>query len=90
MTTAAFKPALGADMTLPPPVRDVEQGKRVLDEYGFCVHENFLSPELLKALKERLVEQAELECEQGVALLLVRRSGEWRAARLAGCVVPDQ
>jgi len=77
MATTAFKPAPAADMTLPPPVRTVEEGKRVLDEYGFCVHENFLSPELLKALKERLVEQAELECEQGVALL----SGQSRGGK---------
>jgi hypothetical protein len=66
------------DMNLPAPTRDVEQGKRDMDEYGLCVHEAFVSGDQLKALKDRLIEQAELECEQGVALL----SGQSRGARL--------
>jgi hypothetical protein len=56
-------------LQLPPMARDLEQGKRILDEYGLCVHEGFLSPEQVKALKDRMIEQAELECEYGVALL---------------------
>lgn len=77
MITEELKSAAASSMALPPPVRDVEEGKRLLDEYGFCVHEGFLSPEQVKALKERLVEQAEMECEQGVALL----SGQSRGGK---------
>ena len=65
------------DMKLPAPTRDVEQGKRDMDEYGLCVHEAFVGADQLKALRERLVEQAELECEQGVALL----SGQSRGGK---------
>jgi ectoine hydroxylase-related dioxygenase (phytanoyl-CoA dioxygenase family) len=64
-------------MQLPRSTRDVEQGKRDLDEYGLCVHEAFVSGDQLKALQDRLIEQAELECEQGVALL----SGQSRGGK---------
>src|SRR5436309_53097 len=64
-------------LKLPPPTRDVEQGKRDMDEYGLCVHEGFVDGDQLKALRERLVEQAELECEHGVALL----SGQSRGGK---------
>jgi ectoine hydroxylase-related dioxygenase (phytanoyl-CoA dioxygenase family) len=64
-------------MKLPAPTRDVEQGKRDLDEYGLAVHEGFVEGEQLKALRDRLVEQAELECEYGVALL----SGQSRGGK---------
>lgn len=77
MSAAQFKPTPASSLELPPPTRDVEEGKRLLDEYGLCVHEGFLSPEQVKRLKDRLVEQAELECEQGVALL----SGQSRGGK---------
>jgi len=64
-------------LKLPPPTRDAAQGKRDLDEYGLCVHEGFIDGEQLKAIRERLVEQAELECEYGVALL----SGQSRGGK---------
>src|SRR5438552_4761466 len=64
-------------LQLPPPTRNVEEGKRILDEYGLCLHEAFLTPEQLARLKERMVEQAELECEDGVGLL----SGQSRGAK---------
>jgi ectoine hydroxylase-related dioxygenase (phytanoyl-CoA dioxygenase family) len=66
-----------SNLKLPPPTRDVEQGKRDMDEYGLCVHEAFVEGEQLKALRERLIEQAELECEYGVALL----SGQSRGGK---------
>lgn len=68
---------MSVHMKLPPPTRDVEQGRRDLDEYGLCVHEGFVEGEALKALRERLVEQAEMECEYGVALL----SGQSRGGK---------
>ena len=68
---------MSGTLTLPRPTRDVEQGRRDLDEYGLCVHEAFVEGDQLKALRERLVEQAELECEFGVALL----SGQSRGGK---------
>jgi ectoine hydroxylase-related dioxygenase (phytanoyl-CoA dioxygenase family) len=68
---------MSVPMRLPRPTSDVEQGKRDLDEYGLCVHEGFVEGEQLKALRERLIEQAELECEYGVALL----SGQSRGGK---------
>ena len=64
-------------LRLPPLTRDVEEGKRHMDDYGLCVHEAFVGGDELKALRERLVEQAELECEYGVALL----SGQSRGGK---------
>lgn len=73
----ALRKNVDSPMQLPAPTRDVEQGKRDLDEYGLCVHEAFVSGDPLKALQDRLIEQAELECEQGVALL----SGQSRGGK---------
>ena len=76
MSTAQPRTA-APSMSLPPPTRDVEQGKRDLDTHGLCVHEGFVGPEQLARLKARMVEQAELECEFGVALL----SGQSRGGK---------
>jgi ectoine hydroxylase-related dioxygenase (phytanoyl-CoA dioxygenase family) len=68
---------MSSHLKLPAPTRDVEQGKRDLDEYGLCVHEAFVDGPTLQALRDRMVEQAELECEYGVALL----SGQSRGGK---------
>ena len=68
---------MSSPMKLPAPTRSLEQGLRDLDEYGLCVHQAFVEGEQLKALRARLVEQAELECEYGVALL----SGQSRGGK---------
>jgi ectoine hydroxylase-related dioxygenase (phytanoyl-CoA dioxygenase family) len=68
---------LERSLKLPPPTRDVEEGKRHMDDYGLCVHEAFVEGAQLAALRERLIEQAELECEHGVALL----SGQSRGGK---------
>ena len=68
---------MSSPLKLPRPTRDVEQGKRDMDEYGLCVHEAFVEGDQLNALRERLVEQADLECEYGVALL----SGQSRGGK---------
>jgi ectoine hydroxylase-related dioxygenase (phytanoyl-CoA dioxygenase family) len=68
---------MSSPLKLPKATRDVEQGKRDLDEYGLCVHEGFVEGDMLKALRERMVEQAEMECEHGVALL----SGQSRGGK---------
>ena len=48
---------------------DFEQGCRNLEQYGYTIHENFLSAEDLGSITARLEEQAEMEREQGVATL---------------------
>ncbi|WP_311269590.1 phytanoyl-CoA dioxygenase family protein [Sphingobium sp. WCS2017Hpa-17] len=52
---------------LPQPSSDVEINKRNLDEFGYAIHADLLSLDQVAALKDRLVEQSELECEEGVA-----------------------
>lgn len=47
--------------------RSFEEGRRNLDEMGVTIHEGFLPPKTLKALQERLAEQAAMEREEGVA-----------------------
>jgi hypothetical protein len=50
-----------------PRAQSLEDGKRNLDEFGVTIHEGFLAPDVLTALQDRFIEQAELEREQGVA-----------------------
>jgi len=66
-------------LKLPALTSDLEQGKRDMDEYGLCVHRDFITPDEVQRLKDRLIEQAEQECEYGVALLSGsgRSSGTW-------------
>jgi hypothetical protein len=64
MTSSKFKP-----LPVPDAVDNVEDGKRCLDEYGMFLHRNVLSPDEVAQLADRLVEQAELEREQDVALI---------------------
>ena len=68
-----------SSMKLPALTSDAQQGMRDMDEYGLCVHRDFITPDEVKRLKDRLVEQAEQECEHGVALLSgsSRSSGTW-------------
>ncbi|MFD2469073.1 phytanoyl-CoA dioxygenase family protein [Amycolatopsis silviterrae] len=47
----------------------VSEGIQNLDQYGYTVHENFLPTAEVQTLRSRLVEQAEQECEAGVATL---------------------
>jgi hypothetical protein len=52
---------------LPDPVDNVADGLRNLAEYGFNIHRNYASPDMVARLKERVLEQAEMERELGVA-----------------------
>jgi len=54
-------------LSLPQPTRDPAQILSDLRKTGIAFHQNFLSPEQTAALRERVLEQAELEIEQGVA-----------------------
>lgn len=51
----------------PKPTNDFEQGRRNLDQFGYTVHSDMLSKDEVALLRDRLIEQAEMECEQGVA-----------------------
>jgi ectoine hydroxylase-related dioxygenase (phytanoyl-CoA dioxygenase family) len=62
-------PAATDELTMPAPVTDVHTGKATLDEYGLVVHKNALTPEQVDALQARLVEQADLERKNDVALI---------------------
>jgi hypothetical protein len=44
-----------------PRARTLEDGARNLDELGVTIHEGFLAPDMLHALQDRFIEQAELE-----------------------------
>lgn len=50
-----------------PKTQTLEEGKRNLDKLGVTIHEGFLDFDTLTALQDRLIEQAEMEREQGVA-----------------------
>jgi ectoine hydroxylase-related dioxygenase (phytanoyl-CoA dioxygenase family) len=52
---------------LPQPTQSTEEIKRDLDQYGYAIHDALLSRDEVNCLRDRLEEQAELECEQGVA-----------------------
>lgn len=52
-----------------PRTTDVAEGIRNIREFGYTVHENFLSAELRDALWHRLDEQAEMERRRGLAEL---------------------
>ena len=51
----------------PPPTKDIEQAKLDLSKYGFCLIPEVLNSEEIKLAKERLLEQAEAEEEQGLS-----------------------
>jgi hypothetical protein len=53
---------------LPRPTTDLEMAKAHLDEFGYCLIAEALSPEMIAALRTRLLEQAEAELQQGVAI----------------------
>jgi hypothetical protein len=52
---------------LPIPTNDLDEGKRNLDQFGYTIHEDLLFTQQLELIRARLLEQAELECEEGVA-----------------------
>ena len=52
----------------PRPTTDLGMAKAHLDEFGYCLIAEALSPELNAALRTRLLEQAEAELQRGVAI----------------------
>lgn len=54
-------------LPLPIPTNDLEEGKCNLAQFGYTIHQDLLSTQRLELIHARLLEQAELECEEGVA-----------------------
>ena len=54
---------------LPEPTTDVEQIKEDISSCGFAIVKDILTPAEVREARERLVEQARLEGEKGIALL---------------------
>ena len=52
---------------LPQPTTDLNLAKAHLDEFGYCLLANALTPKQVEALRTRLVEQAAAEKQQGLA-----------------------
>ena len=52
---------------LPQPTTDLNLAKVHLDEFGYCLLANALTPKQVEALRTRLVEQAAAEKQQGLA-----------------------
>ena len=52
---------------LPQPTTDLTLAKAHLDEFGYCLLANALTPKQVEALRTRLVEQAAAEKQQGLA-----------------------
>ena len=52
---------------LPQPTTDLNLAKTHLDEFGYCLLANALTPKQVEALRTRLVEQAAAEKQQGLA-----------------------
>jgi hypothetical protein len=61
---------------LPFPTTDENLQRRHLDEFGYCFIRDALTPDEVKAARDRLIEQAELERERGLAWLK-DKSGSW-------------
>ena len=57
----------GQNERLPEPTQDLEQLKRDVDEFGYCVYDKALTGDALEATRARLLEQASAELEQGLA-----------------------
>ncbi len=57
----------GVNERSPQATRDIEQLKRDVDEFGYCVYERALEGDFLYAVRDRLVEQAQAELELGLA-----------------------
>ena len=51
---------------LPRPTTDLAQAERDLDDWGYCILADALSPEQLARVRTRLVEQAEAEAAAGL------------------------
>ena len=55
------------DTPLPGPTRDLARAKADLETFGYCIVQDVLTAEQVRALRERVVEQAAGEVQAGVA-----------------------
>jgi ectoine hydroxylase-related dioxygenase (phytanoyl-CoA dioxygenase family) len=57
------------DTKLPTPTTDLDEVKRDLDEFGYGLLRDALTPQQLPAVRDRILEQAECEAQAGVAVI---------------------
>ena len=53
--------------SLPGATEDIEQAKQDIDRFGYCLIANALEEAVVEAARDRLIEQAAAELEQGAA-----------------------
>ncbi len=76
-TTVARKHPYWKDFSLPTPVKDIEQLRRDIHEWGYCLIEDALSPAQNELIYHRIVEQAQAERDMGVAYLSNAQQNLW-------------
>ena len=59
-----------ANKNYPQPTTDLTIAKAHMDEFGYCILANAISPEEATALRTRLLEQAEAEAQRGITTLM--------------------
>lgn len=79
-TTVARKHPYWKDKQLPTPTKDLQQLRRDLFEWGYCLIEEGLSQEQTAALRQRCDEQAAAERVLGLAQLNVAQQHLWGCA----------
>jgi hypothetical protein len=76
-TTVARKHPDWRDLPLPRPTRDMEQLRRDLYAWGFCLVADALSADQCARIRERVVEQAAAERDLGAAYLSPAQQHVW-------------
>lgn len=76
-TTIARKHPEWKDKDLPSPTKDIHRLRKDFLEWGYCLIEDATSPEQTKALRARVVEQADAERALGIAYLMEAQQHVW-------------
>lgn len=79
-TTVARKHPYWTDKNLPKPTKDINQLRRDLYEWGFCMISEGTSPEQTAALRKRCDEQAQAERALGIAQVNAAQQHLWGLA----------
>jgi ectoine hydroxylase-related dioxygenase (phytanoyl-CoA dioxygenase family) len=76
-TTVARKHEYWRDIVLPTPTKDLQQLRRDLHEWGFCLIEDGLSSEQCGRLRKRVEDQAAAERALGIAYVVESQQHVW-------------
>ncbi|MGB8862428.1 MAG: phytanoyl-CoA dioxygenase family protein [Ilumatobacteraceae bacterium] len=76
-TTVARKHEYWRDIVLPTPTKDLQQLRRDLYEWGFCLIEDGLSNEQCSRLRSRVADQAAAERALGIAYMVESQQHVW-------------